>query len=88
MLIAIDYDNTYTADPEWWDEVIRSGQERGHTIVCVTGRTEPPNLPIRVICAGDEYKRDAVRRSGLRIDVWIDDEPGHIEPGRKLDWSS
>ena len=34
MLIAIDYDNTYTADPEWWDEVIRSGQERGHTIVC------------------------------------------------------
>ena len=64
LLIAIDYDNTYTADPAWWDEVIHSGQQRGHTIVCVTGRTEPPTLHIPAICAGNEYKRDAAQRRG------------------------
>lgn len=94
MIISIDYDHTYTADPELWRQFIRSCQFHGHTVICTTGRKErpsgrevtlPPEIP--VICAHNEWKALAAARLGFDVDVWIDDEPGHIEPPRKLDWS-
>lgn len=89
MDIGIDYDGTITADPVFWFGFITHAVKCGHGVVVVTGRKEderPPvgNLPI-VFC-GDEYKRRAAERAGYEIDIWIDDEPGHIEPSRKLEW--
>ncbi len=91
MLIAIDYDLTYTADPDFWDHVISVGRDRGHEFVCITGRESPPcgherQIPTRILCAPDEYKGRAARKAGLMVDVWIDDAPGAIEPGRMLEW--
>lgn len=93
MIIGLDYDDTYTADPVFWDKVIDLAIERGHDVHCVTGRDEPPDesepqLPpgVEVICAGEMFKRHACEAVGIRIDVWIDDCPGLIEPQRKLDW--
>lgn len=40
MLIALDFDNTFTADPDFWREVVARGRERGHSFVCVTGRPD------------------------------------------------
>lgn len=83
MIIAIDYDNTYTADPDTWDNVIKTLQVAGHTLVCVTGRSEAMGLPvlnsigklIPVVFAGPEWKRDAALKRGYKVDVWIDDMP-------------
>lgn len=91
MLIALDYDKTYTRDPSYWDQVIALGQQRGHEFVCVTGRREPPgshelHIPIPVLCAPSQWKRHAAMAAGYHVDVWIDDMPEMIAPGRVLAW--
>jgi hypothetical protein len=85
MTIALDYDQTYTRDPDFWDEVIAAGKRRGHDFVCVTQRPNPPGsakferVPsIPVVCAGEHFKADAARAAGYRIAIWIDDMPGSI----------
>lgn len=40
MLIALDYDGTYTADPVFWETFIVSARVHGHTVVCITMRHE------------------------------------------------
>lgn len=92
MLISLDYDLTYTADPEFWDAVVLAGKARGHQFVCVTGRAEPPQAPrqrvpdMPIVCAPHTYKRGAARRAGYFVDVWIDDSPGAIESSTHLRW--
>ncbi len=88
MIIGIDYDGTITADPEMWYALIATAKKRGHTVIVVTGREDRPPVPegIEVIHARGVFKRTAARRAGYRVDVWIDDEPGLIEPQRLLMW--
>lgn len=78
MKIAIDYDGTYTRDPQFWDAVILLAQERGHAVICDTKR-EPhlgaPGLSIPVIFSSRKAKNAAVASAGHKVDVWIDDEP-------------
>ncbi len=93
MLIALDYDKTFTADPNFWREVIAMGERHGHTFVCVTGRRTPPerpepSIPLQVVCAGPELKRHVAAKAGYAVDVWIDDMPGTIEPQRIAVWPS
>lgn len=38
MTIAIDYDGTYTRDPQMWNKIIRLFKEKGHRVVCATMR--------------------------------------------------
>lgn len=80
MLIALDYDGTYTADPEMWELVIKLLQLRGHEVVAVTGRLE--SEPIYCSCmkyyTSYKAKRDWCKRNGLHVDIWIDDSPDHI----------
>lgn len=93
LLIALDYDDTYTADPLLWDQFIALARTRGHQVICVTGRREPPGLherqiPCRIVCAGGEYKRHAAAKAGHAVHIWIDDMPELIAPNRLLNWSS
>ena len=62
-------------------------QRRGHTVVCVTGRREPPDFSreprmpdsVPIVCVGPEVlKRPAAAKAGYPIDIWIDDMPGVI----------
>lgn len=39
-IIVIDFDGTYTADPELWDVFLVAARERGHKIICATMRHE------------------------------------------------
>lgn len=89
MIIAIDYDNTYTADPETFNKVIAIFKEAGHDVICVTGRDDGVlGVPVRnsigklipVIFAGSTWKREAAKKRGYIVDVWIDDMPGMIDP--------
>lgn len=88
MIVAIDYDNTYTADPETWNKVIHLFLTTKHTVICVTGRdnTEAMSSPVMssvgrlipVIFAGTSWKRVAAEKAGYKVDIWIDDTPESI----------
>lgn len=92
LTIAIDYDDTYTADPMLWARFIGDANRSGHTVVCVTARREKPDftreppLPadLPIVCAGQEWKKHAAAKAGFNVNIWIDDIPGLIEPSRLL----
>lgn len=44
LILGLDYDHTFTADPDLWRQFISDAQRRGHTVVCVTARREPPDF--------------------------------------------
>jgi hypothetical protein len=88
MLIALDYDGTYTADPGRWKEVIHLMRNAGHDFVCVTSRAGTPEnkqllgnsigklMPI--IFCNHQPKQKKCLSLGYKIDVWIDDQPQTI----------
>lgn len=86
MIISVDYDNTYTADPELFTQIIKLLQAAGHTVICVTGRNDAISQPvldsigklIPCVFAGGEWKRDAAAKAGYKVDIWIDDDPTYI----------
>jgi hypothetical protein len=87
MIIAIDYDNTYAADPHTFNEVIEVFKAAGHTVICVIGRPAIMGKPVLdsigqlvpVVFAGADWKREAAQARGYKVNVWIDDMPGTID---------
>lgn len=83
MIIAVDYDSTYSADPETFNKVIEVFKSAGHTVICVTARPETMGQSVLdsigklvpVIFAGTEWKRKAAEKRGYKVNVWIDDMP-------------
>lgn len=92
MLIAIDYDGTYTADPDLWAAFIASCEARGHEVICVTCRRSTPENRREVIVPSipkyDHYftglssKRWFLEQMGIKPDIWIDDMPETVKEGR------
>lgn len=90
MIIAIDYDGTYAADPETFNHVIEIFRQAGHAVICVTGRSAGTmGQPVldsigkiigeeNCIFAGTLWKRMAAEKKGWKVDVWIDDMPEMI----------
>ena len=87
MRIALDYDNTYTADPEMWDCFIVLAKSRGHSVEVVTMRCRewaqmlPEQLSERA--SRVEYTARKAKKSHMEaldrpVDVWIDDMPQFI----------
>lgn len=88
--IAIDYDDTYTLDPDLWDAWIAIAKHRGHTVVCVTARPfTQENVAICKIngvqtfftnlSAKDWYMQN---KHFIKVDVWIDDHPQGVHQPR------
>ncbi len=84
MLIAIDYDGTYTEDPVMWLSMILMMKRCGHKVICVTMRTPEecesidPNLEAvveAIIATGREAKAKFAAEAGFKPDIWIDDNP-------------
>lgn len=93
MIIALDWDNTYTAHKPLWNDFIENCIERGVRVIIVTGRhgTEHDRIDspfkIPVVYSGNEYKRKAAEKAGYKVDIWIDDMPEMIAPTKILDFS-
>lgn len=88
MLIAIDFDDTLTADSQLWLKFIESAKSLGHRIICVTARrdTEDNNesidrwmtmhgVHLPVYYTGLRSKVEYMKSLGHKVDIWIDDDP-------------
>jgi hypothetical protein len=88
LTIALDYDDTYTADPGLWNLFIKSARERGHKVICVTCRGQSWDnadllkLPILVYYTDMAPKRWHMEQLGITVDIWIDDCPECVKEGR------
>jgi hypothetical protein len=88
--IGLDYDNTYTRDPELWDNIITLCKQKGHKVYVVTLRYNHPseswdvndNLKDKVdgiFFTERKAKQSFMFKQGISIDVWVDDMPFFIE---------
>ena len=83
MNISIDYDGTYTRNPEMWESIIKTMREHGCEVFCVTKRWESEGDDISInapVIHATKSKLEAVASSGVSIDIWIDDKPHTITP--------
>jgi len=97
MNISLDFDDTYTRDPEMWNHFIELAQQSGHTVYCVTAR-EPNKINQEEVydsvgqlvgkdnCYFTDSRAKAkyMSRQGIQIDVWIDDLPSNVDHSKKL----
>lgn len=87
MKIALDYDLTYTLDPDFWGEMIYLAFRAGHDIRIVTARSptldnidEKFNFEIPIIYCDGVAKRFVCAHYAKWVpDVWIDDKPQNID---------
>lgn len=90
MLIALDFDGTYTACPGSWFCSVPHFQAHGHEIITVTSRRKTleneqamrqAGVTWPIVFAYDCPKRLAAILAGYAVDVWIDDNPQGIGDG-------
>ena len=91
MKIALDFDDTYTEDPELWNSFISLAKKRGHSVAFVTYRDErfnainldiravAENLGIEVVFTGGSQKA-----TKFCANIWIDDNPVTIPSTKQL----
>lgn len=94
MMIALDFDETYTLCPDVWDRCIDVFKESGHSVVVVTARSDRQDSlstsdnsdvidlcnrkNIQVIFCNHKPKRAFCQSLGFNFSVWIDDSPESI----------
>lgn len=92
MKISLDYDDTFTKDPDFWLKFVLMCRMHGHVVYCVTARGEGGRAEVmenlgqylgedRCFFTNLQGKRSYMFRQGISIDVWIDDNPGMILSG-------
>jgi hypothetical protein len=89
MNIMIDYDNTFTADAPMWQDVIFEFLQK-HRVFLVTSRgMDTPvehteyfvDMGIPIVYCDYYAKKDVCEKQGIKIDIWIDDDPKYIIEG-------
>ena len=86
LKIALDYDETYTADREFWRSFVALAKSHNHQVSFVTFRTHniyDNNIDIFIDskkCGINiVYSSGKPKRSVFDADIWIDDSPETIE---------
>jgi hypothetical protein len=81
MNIALDYDNTFTRDPLFWQRLIDDAVASGHKVWLVTSRSPDDKVALPILGIEDAVycnaraKRVVCNELGIPIDIWIDDDP-------------
>jgi hypothetical protein len=76
LLIALDYDGTYTADAELWNAFIHFATQKGHKVVILTMRFPQEtvvNVPCEVV-----YTSRRAKYNFIKADIYIDDKPSFL----------
>ena len=92
--IALDFDDTYTADPALWQRFIEDAEKQGHQVWMVTARRDTADnrdIIAKALGRFEDYvglvfcnlksKLDHCDSIGLKIHIWIDDSPYAIVHG-------
>jgi len=88
MIIAVDYDDTWTRDPDGWYLALHALKQRGHKIVGATMRhpreatgmdSNYDKICEKIYFTGRKAKRSFLAAHGVFVDVWIDDNPIWVE---------
>ncbi len=91
MRIGLDFDETYTLDPMFWDQFIQLAEGCGHVVVVVTcRRNTPENREVLDVALDGRAaiftdlgsKVLKMNHLGLPVDVWIDDDPACVIRGK------
>jgi hypothetical protein len=90
LLMAMDFDRTFTGDVEFWRFFVLMAVKRGHDVICVTGRSPTPTGKLELMTVMGEPtltllkdlifcdhspKRARTLAQGYKVDIWIDDLP-------------
>ena len=83
MIIAIDYDGTFTAIPAEMVAFVQLLKDQGHRVICCTMRTPEeaeemhPALTcmVEVFATSRQAKRTFLQEQGIEPNIWIDDNP-------------
>ena len=90
LIVALDYHNTYSADPKFWDTFIYLCKMRKWDVYCITHHTgEQQNQNLldsigkilphdHIIFTKGKAKEPFVKEMGIEVDIWIDNNPIHI----------
>lgn len=89
LKIGVDYDKTFTADPDLWFQFMHNATDRGHKVFIVTyrdDRFDGTELLQEVLDNGFEvlYTRGVAKEFWCahfgpgKVDIWIDDDPKRI----------
>ena len=94
LIIAIDFDNTFTAAPLLFSEFIKHAKALGHRCYIVTARRNTvENADIvdgqldlwdcqcPVIFSNLGSKITEMARRHIKVDIWIDDDPRKLVHG-------
>lgn len=91
MMIALDFDETFTADPSFWLDFIENADASGHEVCICTIRepvldahpwlTELRRRGIKVYCCDGAPKIEFMKFKNVQVDIWIDDKPKTIIDG-------
>jgi hypothetical protein len=76
MLIALDYDGTYTEDPVLWDDFIVKAKSSGHDVKILTMRY--PHEPIDIDGIEVIYTSRKAKYGYIPANIYIDNEPGRL----------
>lgn len=95
LTFAIDFDDTYTAAPLFWDRFICHAIGNDHSVYIVTARrdTEINRAVLNEIITSHHIdhsnriftalkpKAEVMEQRGIKVNIWIDDNPGSIVNG-------
>ena len=97
MNLSLDFDDTYTRDPIFWNRFIEMTWEFGHTVYCITARPPTPINQYEVydsigkligkencLFTDSRAKAKYAAEKGIMIDVWIDDLPSNVDHDKRL----
>lgn len=88
-VIGLDYDDTFTTNPDAWYGAMMTLKRAGFRIVGATFRYPQEaivdarfhRLCDTVVYCSRHSKMDVTKAAGELVDIWIDDMPQFIEPG-------
>jgi hypothetical protein len=84
QVICIDYDDTYTADPDMWNRIIPIMKQHGFRVICATMRFPEEGADVgrsigqwvdQIIFTKRQAKKTYLMGKKIHVDIWIDDRP-------------
>jgi hypothetical protein len=82
MIIAIDYDKTFSRDPRLFRAITGLIVDAGHLPICVTSRypSEPiiKDIGLDIYYTSRQPKGVYMANQGVLVDIWIDDNPASV----------